>query len=152
MCDRDVVGKALCNPRSIPIVRSSIPLVGSVSGTDRLKGDGSYEAIPFAGDGLDETRLFGIVAEDLPDFADGFVDAVLGIEEDVLAPDSVNDLFARDETTVALHQKGEELHRNFLEFEDALASSKLVAVLVQFELSKLDNCVGHSRGYSKGKE
>jgi hypothetical protein len=40
--------------------------------------------------------LFGIVLEDLPDLADGAVDAVVHIEEGVLPPDAFGDLFPGD--------------------------------------------------------
>jgi hypothetical protein len=48
----------------------------------------------FAFDGLSCYWILGIISQYLPEFADGRIDAVIGIEEDVLTPNSFNDLLA----------------------------------------------------------
>ena len=44
---------------------------------------------------------FGIVAEGLADFADGGVDAVLGVDEDFVAPEALGDFCPGDEFAFA---------------------------------------------------
>src|SRR6267154_4763165 len=59
-----------------------------------LRLDHSDEAVPPAGDGLDETWLLRVVLQYLANFADSSVDAVVGVEENVFAPDSFDNLVA----------------------------------------------------------
>ena len=51
---------------------------------------------------LDELK---IVAQRPPDFSNGGVDAVLAIHEDALAPDALDDFFARDKLSAALDEQ-----------------------------------------------
>jgi hypothetical protein len=108
----------------------------SVSARLTDHGYGSDETVAFPGNGLHEARLFGIVAERLPDFADSGVDTVLGVEEDILAPDFFDDLVAADQLAIALHQKGEQVHGNLFELQDTITTSQLVAAAIQLEVSK----------------
>jgi hypothetical protein len=86
--------------------------------------------------------LVWIVAKRLPDFADGGVDTVLGIEENVLPPDSFDDLIAGHKLTVRLDQESENLHRDFFEFDDMIPLSQLVpaAVKLKFLKSRYPEC------------
>ena len=76
---------------------------------------GTDEAVAAAHDGLHKARLFRVVAEGLADFADGGVDAVLGIDEDFVAPKAFGDFGARDEVAFAGGEEDEQLH--WLAFE-----------------------------------
>src|SRR5450631_3372497 len=73
---------------------------GSGCGGRRVTVLFGYEAVSLAGDGLDEAGLGGIVAQGLADFPNRGVDAVLGIDEDVLAPEALDDFLARDDGAV----------------------------------------------------
>ena len=77
------------------------------------------EAVSLAGDSLDEARLFGIIAQDLADLADGGVDSVFGIDEDVLAPEAIDDFLAGGDAALFLNEKEEEFHRDALQFQHA---------------------------------
>jgi hypothetical protein len=46
---------------------------------------------------LHESRLLRIVLQHLPNLADGGIDAVIGIEENILAPDLLDDPVAGDQ-------------------------------------------------------
>src|SRR6202012_5340788 len=74
-------------------------------------GGDSDEAIALAGDGLEEARVFGIVAQGLADLADGGVDAVLGVDEDLGVPEALGDLGAGDEAAFGGGEEDEELER-----------------------------------------
>jgi hypothetical protein len=65
------------------------------------------EAVALAADGLDEARLPGIIAEDVADLADGSVNAMLCVNENLFAPDMLDDLLPGDETAILGHQKDE---------------------------------------------
>src|SRR6185437_11408940 len=54
------------------------------------------KSVALAGDRLHKTRLLGIVFQCVTDFADGRVDAVFRINEDVFTPDMLDDLLAGD--------------------------------------------------------
>ena len=94
-------------------------------------GDWGYETVSPAGEGFDETRLLRIVFQDLTDFADGAVDAVVGIEKDVFAPDFLGDFFAGDELAFLLNEDDENLQGKALELDDTSG-------LAEFEGSQID--------------
>ena len=81
-------------------------------------GDWGYKTVSPAGEGFDKARLLRIVFQDLTDFADGAVDAVVSIEKDIFAPDSLGDFFAGDELTFLLNEDDENLQGKALELED----------------------------------
>jgi len=93
----------------------------------------SNEAVTLARDGLYEAWLLGVIPERLPNLADGGVDAVLGVEKNVLAPDPFDDLIAGNQLTVPLHQEGEEVHGNLFELEDVVSPAQLITTAVEFE-------------------
>jgi hypothetical protein len=66
--------------------------------------DWTDEAVAAAHDGLDETRLFRVVAKGLADFADGGIDTVLGVDEDFVAPEALGDLRASDDFAFAFRE------------------------------------------------
>src|SRR5580704_1968733 len=80
-----------------------------------LLQDRSNESIASARERLHIARLLRIVLQNLTDFADGAVDAVVGVEKDVFAPDLPGDFFAGDELTFLLDQNEQDLQRNALE-------------------------------------
>src|SRR5215469_14607602 len=56
---------------------------------------------------LNEAWPFRIVAQRQSDLADGSIDAVLGINENVLAPELFDDFLPGDETPIFAHQENE---------------------------------------------
>jgi len=54
------------------------------------------EPVSPAGDGLDEVRVLRVVSQHLPDLADRVVNAVIRVEKNALAPDSLDNLIPRD--------------------------------------------------------
>jgi hypothetical protein len=78
---------------------------------------GRNETISPTRNGLNKTWFFGIVPERLPDFANCAIDAVVGVKENVLAPDSLDDVLAAHELSSLLNQDGENFHGNALQFE-----------------------------------
>ena len=68
---------------------------------------GSNETVAPAGDRLDKPRLLGIISQHLTNLADGIVDAVVRVQEDVLAPNSIRNLLPGDKFTATLKQEPE---------------------------------------------
>jgi len=53
----------------------------------------------------------------LPEFSNGGVDAVLGLNKNILAPEFFKDLFASNKVAVPTDQKDEQLHGNFFKLQ-----------------------------------
>ena len=56
--------------------------------------------------------MIWIVPEGLPDLTDCGVDAVLGIEKNILAPEALDNLLAADHVAILFRQQDEQLHGN----------------------------------------
>src|SRR5450631_3733068 len=110
---------------------------GSGCGGRRVTVLFGYEAVSLAGDGLDEAGLVGIVAQGLADFPNRGVDAVLGIDEDVLAPEALDDFLARDDGAVFFRQQEEQFHGDAFEFQDAAVTPQLEAGGIEIEFAEL---------------
>ena len=114
------------------------PRVGAVH-----RGD---EAIPPARDGLDESGVIGVIPEDAAELADGPVDAVVGIEEDLLPPDPLRDLFPGDQLSSSFHQQKQQIHRDALQLEHSAGAAQLVGPRVELEiLPQSDRFLGPCR-------
>lgn len=119
----------------------------SWDGWFKLWGDAD-EAVALAGDGLEEARVVGVFAEGVADFADGGVDAVLGVDEDFGVPEGAGDLVARDEAAAGGGEKDEELHGLAFETQGRAAAAQLEARAIQLKLAELDDAGGHGRKIS----
>jgi hypothetical protein len=53
------------------------------------------EPVSLAGDGLHETRPLWVIAKYITNLTDGGIDAVLGVEKDILAPETIYDFLSR---------------------------------------------------------
>ena len=109
-------------PREISDWEGGVPALG------RHRSD---EAVTPSGVGLDEAWIFGIVFEDLADFANGAVEAVVSVEEDVGTPNSVDQLFAAYEAAALIYQEDQDVHRDALELEHTTGSAQLVGTYVE---------------------
>ena len=109
-------------------------------------GDRGNESVSPAGERLDIARLLRIVLEHLADFADGAVDAVVGIEKDVFSPDLFRNFFARDELAFLLNQDEQDLQGNALEFQGTSKVAELEGSQIDLEiLPKPDGFLRSSR-------
>jgi hypothetical protein len=59
------------------------------------------KAVTHAGHRLDEFRIFGVVAQEVTQLADGGVDAVLGVDEDFAGPKALGNLGAGHKLALA---------------------------------------------------
>ncbi len=72
-------------------------------------GDGCYEAVAHADNGLDELRVVGIVAVQVAELTDGGIDAVFGIDEHFARPEPIGDFAASDERAFPRGEQDEQL-------------------------------------------
>ena len=98
--------------------------LGAGEGTGGLDAfDGGEEAVAAAGEGFDEARVAGLVAEGFADAVDGGVDAVLEVDEGAVGPELAADGFAGEDLAGALEQHGEDLEGLRVELDaEALAA------------------------------
>ena len=94
------------------------------------------EAITLPGNGLDKPRPFGIIPKGSPDFENGGVDAVLGVDKDALAPETFANLLAGNDVPVSFDQKDEQVHRDPLEPYRPSVPTQLETAAVQLVVAK----------------
>jgi len=95
---------------------------------------------------LDKARLVWIIPEDLADFPDRPIDAVVGIKKNILTPDSLDDLIAADDLVPLLDQQEQNFEWNALQFEHASSAMEFVGLAVEFEiLTEADGIVNFDR-------
>jgi hypothetical protein len=73
------------------------------------------------------------------------VDAVIRVEKDVLAPDSLDHIFAGDKLSGSLGQQEKQVKRNALNPHGASLAAALVGTPIQLEIRKSVNICGHLR-------
>ena len=100
--------------------------------------DGCDESIPLARNGLHERGSIRRIAKSLPDFADRGVDAGLDVNEDVFAPQPLDDVAAGDELTSTLDQQDQEVHRLPFEFHRASLPAQLVRRDIELEVAEAE--------------
>jgi hypothetical protein len=104
-----------------------------------LRSDGDVsrfideKSLPTPRYGENEPRMLGVLAQRDADLPDGGVDAVFGVDVDLLAPEPLDDLRARDDVAVPLREQNQQVHRNPFELDDAVAAAQFAPRGVQLE-------------------
>ena len=101
------------------------------------------ETISHARHCLDELRIFGVVAENVAELADGCVDAVFGIDENLTGPEVLRDLGASDELVLAGDQQDKELHRLALKTKRVAVAEQLKGSAIEAEITEFVDGAGH---------
>lgn len=91
------------------------------------------EAISTARQRLDETRRLRVIAERRADSFNAEVHALLIIHEGFIAPDFPLNLLARHDLTGLSGEKGKNLERLWLQFDERAVPAQLTALEFQFE-------------------
>ncbi|MGA7840384.1 MAG: hypothetical protein WCA34_05675 [Candidatus Acidiferrales bacterium] len=76
-------------------------------------------------------------------FPDGGIDAVVGIDEYVFAPDCPEDFFSRDETLAIFGEQEEQLQRDALQLDELAVLAKLKGTWVEFKAFEMDGFGKH---------
>ena len=95
------------------------------------------KAVSPANYGFDKTGLLGVVPERSANLADRHVDAVVDINENVLAPKALSDLLAGYQFPGPFDQKDKQVHGKFLQPQQAVTPAQLVARLIQREIGEM---------------
>lgn len=89
--------------------------------------------------------MLRIILKNLTDLADRSVDAVVGVQENVFAPNLLDDLIPRDKLPSMLDEKNQEFHGRGFEFEYSPGPAQLIRAEIKLEvLPKLETVVGLS--------
>jgi len=83
----------------------------------RHRGDGNFgqEAVAAAGDGFDEAWVVSRVAESLANLVDGFIEAVIEVDERIGGPEAPLQFLPGDDLAAVLEEHGENLKGLLLE-------------------------------------
>ena len=79
--------------------------------------------------------MLGIILEHLADLADGGIDTVVGVEEDIFAPDLLDDLIPADELSVLRDQQQKQLHGNVFEFQGLARAAQFIGTEIKLKLA-----------------
>lgn len=113
----------------------------------RNNGDRRDQTVSLALDGLDILRMVRIVAQAMAELADGGIDAVLGVDEDLSRPEPPGDFRARHQAALARGQQDQQLHGFALDAQRMAVAAQLEAAAVQLELADLHDGAGQGAGH-----
>src|SRR6202790_5850877 len=105
---------------------------------DIFLGGGGDEAIASSDYGQQVLRLVGVVREGAADLADGSIDSLFDVDEDVFTPQLAGDLLARYQLAPLLYHEHEQLQRQALEPNRAATAAELQAIIIQLEIVEAD--------------
>src|SRR5215813_8752858 len=77
-----------------------------------------------------EFGVLGIISERLSDFANCRVDAVLGVNKNILAPQTLDDFLPGDKIPIFAGEQDEQLHRDLFQFDGTAGAEEFVTVAV----------------------
>jgi hypothetical protein len=80
-------------------------------------GQGRDEPVAFPRDSLHIDGVFRVVFQNLADFPDRRIDAVVGIQVDILAPDPADDFLSGDQLSFAFYKQEQDLHGDSLQLQ-----------------------------------
>jgi hypothetical protein len=102
------------------------------------------EAIAFAGDGLDEAGLLGIIAQGLANLANCGIDSVFGVDEDLFAPEALDDLLAGGDAAFFFGEQDQQFHRDALDFLDATVAPQFEAGGIELKVAEVVDTGRHN--------
>ena len=115
--------------------------IGLVATHDR---DGPHQPVALAYNGLHESGLLRIVPQYQTNFANRSINALFGVDEDVLSPQALDDRSPADQLVPVFHQENEQLHRDLFHPERPTSTPKLVALQVEFQVVRSLSVTGHT--------
>ena len=89
-----------------------------------------------AGNGLDERWPIRIIAQDIPNLPDTFVDAMLEVDKSIAAPDRVLDLLSGDQLSGVACQQFQQLQSVGRQFYSLAVSTQLLGPQINLEGGK----------------
>jgi len=96
------------------------------------------ESISLAHYSFYETRPLWVIPQHDPDLPDRNIDAVIDVNENVLAPKPFCNLLAGNQLTPTLDQQNEQLHWKFFKGKSAFTSLQPESGLVECEIGEME--------------
>jgi hypothetical protein len=96
--------------------------------------DWRYEAIALPGHSLDEPWSLGVVLQSLTQLSDGAPDTVVGVEENVFAPNAGDDFVASDSLAPVFDQHNQDLQRDTFQLDQTTAAAQPPDAYVKLEV------------------
>jgi hypothetical protein len=90
------------------------------------------------GQGLDETRLLGVVPQSCAKFVNGFIKTALEVDKSVFRPQSFVEFFPRHHLAGTLQQQHERLKRLFLQIDLGALPAQLAGSSINLEEPETD--------------
>src|SRR5579863_4388559 len=110
----------------------------------RFFGGGRDEAIAPADHSLEVLRLVGIVGQGAANLADGGIDSLFDVDEDVFAPERAGDLLTRDQLPLLFNQEHKQLQRQALQLHGDATVAELKTTVIQLEVVEANRLLRHS--------
>jgi hypothetical protein len=85
------------------------------------------ESVSSAGHRLYEDWILRIVFQDLANLSDCGIDAVVGVKEDVLAPDPGENIVSTDQLPLSLDQQEQDLHGDSFQLQSPAGATEFKA-------------------------
>jgi hypothetical protein len=118
--------------------RSNINIASCQIHIRTLWRDWRNEPVALTDDRLDEPRVFGVIAQRPPDFADGRVHCGVLVDEHIRSPEYGLNFSAIHEYASSPDEEDQYLHRNLFDLDTVSRARQRVRGYVQFELAKTE--------------
>ena len=80
-----------------------------------------------------------VITQSYPNLANRRIDSLARINEDVVAPESHDDLFSRDQLPMVFRKQNQQFHGELFQLDAAARSTQFVGVQVQLKLIKVED-------------
>src|SRR5262249_7439746 len=108
------------------------------------------KSVATLGEGLDEAGNFGGVPERFAKLVNGFVEAVIKIDEGVSGPEFCAQFFASDDLAGTFEQRGEKSERLILETDALAVVAQFSCLQIQLKRSELNALRTSNRMFHRG--
>src|SRR5580658_5162393 len=103
----------------------------------------SYKSVTFARNRLYESRPLYVFSQRLPNLANGSIDAMLGIVENILAPQALDNLLPAHHLPIFFKQQDEQFHGNSFDFQQKAVAAQFKTRTIEFKIAEFVGGRGH---------
>jgi hypothetical protein len=118
-------------------------------GARRNRRNFGDKAIALSRHGAQESRVIRILLQGGADFADGSVDAVIGVHKNILAPNALKDLVPGDELSPLFRKKEKQFQGDSFEADNAARAAQLKSAEVELKVPEVNDFAGHGEAVWK---
>src|SRR5580658_8200463 len=95
----------------------------------------SYKSVTFAGNRLYESRPLYIFPQRRPNLANGRIDAMLGIMENILAPQALDNLLSAHLLPIFFNQQDEQFQGNSFDSQRKAVAAQFKTRTIEFKIA-----------------